>query len=332
MLRTLVVLLLLVALAFGQNYPRIGTLEGQFSSNLATNIYFCINGELLQGSASQFMIVNANLTNNGKTATGNFYQAGISNCDTAAFSISTTDEGFTGTYTCNRIHGTFQWTGKKVSAFRPTDDQCALLYLNDNFTLEGRWTDSNGYNLDICFKTSTSTDIYTVHASYDTKNSGAYYYPNTGFLAGFHFLSGRVIKGTWYEDYDGGAWLVFIRNTGEVVIWKWTGLIGHKGATFIDQIQYNEPDYHSVTIWNGPVSTTNAQCDRSRNLNAFVLDNLQSVYPYNDNGLYYFLDTLISDPKYENPNDPLENYLSEGNNAVSLFFSFSLSILVLLFC
>jgi len=159
-----------------------------------------------------------------------------------------------------------------------------------------------------------------VHASYTTENSGSYYYPNQGFFAAYHYLGGRIAKGTWFEDYNGGSWLVFIRNTGEVKIWKWTGLLGDRGATYIDYIQKNEPEYHQVSSLTGPVSTTNAQCDRNLNLELFVLKNLDVVFPGNENGFYYFLDSQISNPAYEIDNQSAVLILS-ANGASTLVSS-----------
>ena len=253
------------------------------------------------------------------------------NCDSGAFEIVYNDEGFTGTHTCNRLRGeTFDFSGRKLSAFRPTDDQCALLSTDSEVSLEGRWSFSDGNTIDICFKESSNKDSFTVHSSYTTDNSGSYYYPNEGFLAAYHYLGGRIVKGAWFEDYNGGAWLMFIRNTGKATVWKWTGLLGTRGATYVDEIQYNEPDYHQAYSLSGPASTTNQECDRNQNLDKFVLDNLQVVYPENPNGFYYFLDSAISEPDYVIDNQSAVLILSNG--ASTLVSSIALLAVFLLLC
>jgi len=291
-------LLLTISFVFAQNYPRIGTFEGNYDSE-GEKLYFCINGNILQGSIGESAILNGVVSSDGQSANGTIYIAGLSNCDQGMFFINRTAEGFSGYHTCNRLPGVkAPLSGRKLSAFRPTDAQCALVYPTPDLTLEGRWVDQNGQTYDICFKSSSSGDNYTAHISYTTSNSGSYYYPNQGFMAAYHELSGRVVKGTWYEDYNAGAMLMYLNNNGEIILWKWTGLLGHQGATYFDYKQKNLPDMHEVLTLTGPSLTTNAQCDRNKKLDNFVLENLQNVFSNQNGEFYYFLNTYISNPVY----------------------------------
>lgn len=255
------------------------------------------------------------------------------NCDAGPFQMNLTDEGFTFLGQCNRLPllPVFE-TARKVNTFRPTDDQCELLYVGNDTTLEGNWNEvKSGRSLDICFKTSDPKNSFTVHASYDTVNENSYYYPNVGFFEGFHFVEGKIMHGTWYEDFNGGSWLAFLRNTGELKIFKWTGLMGTKGATIFTPDQYRQADLHSIETYSNRDVTDYAACNRNRKISTFVLENLPVVYPYHANGFYYFLDTFISYPYYNDFGSKYILYFTAGVSPLVPSMFLLVSILILNF-
>jgi len=283
-MKSLAVIFLLSFVAFvcSQNFAQIGTFEGTYN-DLAYHghTYICQNGDVIQGSFSQVAIVNGIVS--GNTASGKIYQAGLNDCTMGTFNWTLTDEGFEGTYTCNNIPGTFPWVAKKYDVFRPTDDQCALLYDGDANT-QGHWTiEGDSYTIDAYITNGTISDDYTLRASYQTENSGETY-PNIGYIAGYSVFSGKIFIGTWYEDFRGGAVMGFLNIRQELVLYFWTGLAGRQGASIIDASELHVPDYHWVSTYHNSVKTTVAQCERNSFLQPYVLD---ALYYYVDGDIEY---------------------------------------------
>jgi len=275
----------LIAIVYTQNYAQIATFEGTYNDPFyGGKLYLCQNGNLLQGSYSQAGMIIGTVANG--TATGKYFQAGNNQCNIGKFTWQLTDEGFTGTYTCNGISGTFPWVAKKYDVFRPSDENCALLHEGNNNVI-GHWRNEvePGYYIDICNRTAKSGDNSTIHASYDTYNEGSYY-PNQGYISGHSVFNSKIFVGTWYEDFEGGAVLGYINIREELVLWYWTGLAGRQGGSILDASEYNVPDYHWVTRYSHSLRTSAVQCDRFIYLQDYVLDGL--YYYQNYLGYIYF--------------------------------------------
>jgi len=325
-----------VALVCSQNFAQIGTFEGTYDDDYGGHLYLCQNGNVLQGAYSEVGIING-VVHNDSTATGKFYQAGFSDCNIGTFSWTRTDEGFTGTYTCNNIPGTFDWTQKKYDVFRPTDDQCALLYDGDSST-QGHWTLENSqYTLDSCFNNAAGADIYTVHASYQTSNSGETY-PNIGLIHAFTVFNDKVFVGTWYEDLTGGAVLGFINLKQELVLYFWTGLAGRQGGSIIDSSELRVPEYHWIAKYHNSVKTSQAQCNRNEFLSTYVNDalyyyvdgNQEYVYFAYDQDLEFDIDVGFDAVDYLDTNYYINVVLS-GENASNYLSLSVLAVVIAIF-
>jgi hypothetical protein len=270
-----------VALVCSQNFAQIGTFEGTYDDEYGGNLYVCQNGNVLQGAYSEVGVVNGIVADN--KVTGKFFQAGYSDCNIGTFEWTLTDEGFEGNYTCNNIPGTFPWVQKKYDVFRPSDDQCALLYDGDGST-QGHWTIENGHwTLDSCFTSADAEDQFTVHVSYQTENDGEVH-PNVGLIHGFSVFNGKIFVGTWYEDFVGGAVLGFLNIKQELVLYYWTGLAGRQGGSIIDAEELHVPEYHWITKYHNSQKTSLAQCTRNEYLSDYVNN---ALYYYQDGNLQY---------------------------------------------
>jgi len=282
-------ILSLVALVCSQNYAQIGTFEGTYPDNYyGGQLFLCQNGNVLQGSYSQVGIINGVV--NGNTATGKFYQAGNNDCNVGDFTWTLTDEGFEGFHTCNAISGSFSWIATKFDVFRPTDDQCALLY-DEVGSVQGHWTlTGTKTTIDICFE-SLKTSNYTVISSYTNTvdpNKGLTY-PNIGTIAGFTAFNDKVFFGTWYEDLVAGAVLGFLNYNQDLVLYFWTGIAGRQGASIIDPSEYRTP-YQVTYYLSNSVKTSFVQCERYTFLQSYVLNALYYYADGNEQYIYFAYD------------------------------------------
>ena len=295
-------LLSFVALVCSQNFAQIGTFEGTYDDEAyGGNLFLCQNGDTIQGQYSEVGIINGVVSNN--TASGKFFQAGFNDCNIGTFEWTLTDEGFEGTYTCNNIPGSFDWIAKKYDVFRPTDDQCALLYDGDG-SIQGHWTIENGhYTLDSCFTNGTITDQFTVHASYQTENDGETY-PNVGSVHAFSVFNGKIFVGTWYEDFVGGPVMGYLNGKQELVVNFWTGLAGRQGGSVIDNTELHVPDYHWITKYHNSYKTSVAQCTRNDYLAEYV--NGALYYYENEIPYVYFVYNNEFDLNIDAGFDPID--------------------------
>lgn len=283
--------LLLCGIAYGQIYENF---EGTYTSQYGLGLYVCQNGNFVQASYDEAGLIRCTVNAQTGLCEGHFWEAGSGLCNTGAFQMQITANGINGNYTCNGIDGIFEFNEHQMSNFRPTDNQCALLSYSDgyddddedDYTLEGRWSDKDDLPTDICFlDDDDDRDIGQVVMSYDYMLDGE---ATEGYVSGFHSLDGKIAIGTWYEDLNAGAIIYFVRNNREVGAYWWTGLVGRRGYTFIDPAQANNPDFHDVISFNDRAATEQSVCERYSILKRFVLKNVR--FTDDDEDGYYFVD------------------------------------------
>lgn len=218
-----------------------------------------------------------------------------------AVSISVTADGFSGFYTCNELQGEFAWAESKLSAFRPTNSQCRLLLNNDvyddddedDLDIQGRWSIEGvtAEHEDICF-----FDGFTAESSYEyTDESGVLL---EGYSAGVYGYGGKVMVGTWYQDFTAGPIIYMMRDNFELDVFWWTGLEGREGLSVVNPLDFNEPSRHGVDQLKDRTVTTENQCRRFEILRPFVLQNLDAA---DDNDDYFYFVGDYFNPIYGFP-------------------------------
>lgn len=253
-------------------------------------MYICQNGDFIHGYSDESFIFRGT-RDVFDVLTGNFYQAGSGPCATGTFELDLTTWGVEGFYICS--NGKVNtWSAVRMSEFRPSPEQCATLWNDDDIDLEGRWENDDRLFLDLCFRDPDDDggddDDETVQASFQ-------YLDEEGvavdvFATGFWYEEGKIFTGTWYQDFLGGPIMMFLRDNGDINYTAWTGLFQQEGRTFLDGSQINN-ELHTVGHWNAPRTTsTSNQCTRYEVLQTFVLKNLRAIVDSDDDNYYYFID------------------------------------------
>lgn len=229
-----------------------------------------------------------------------------------------TSDGFAGSLTCNGASSKTNWNETKLSPFRPTDLQCALLDLGSSATINGRFIDSNNQPNDFC---STGDASYLYETDTGVEN---------GYFEGVAHNSGKILTGTWYTPVPlAGAALYYIDVNGDIQAYFWTGLEGTSGDTIINPAQYRQSQYHYVTSYTGPAGAS-SDCSAYASIKKKVLGDLNN---YVEDDGYYFVtsdfDFAVDDDGYndDNANDD-EDYSSDASH---VYWSISILLLALLF-
>merc|ERR1712224_1048513 len=90
------------------------------------------------------------------------------------------------------------------------------------------------------------------------------------YITGFWHDNGKIFSGTWDEEFNAGAVMMYLRDNGNV------------------------ETRHHVGTWPGPrVTSLASQCTKFEVLENVVLTNLR---PDDDDNYYYFVDTIYMDP------------------------------------
>jgi len=295
-----IVLLLaaLVALSAAQSSVWTGSYTGARYGGLT---HFCVDPRTnqLQGSYSEAGLLQGEV--NSTHAWGRFYEAGTPdpdrelNCNTGFFMVQPNNNGFFGSWKCegedyyDDDEGLL-FHGFHSNANRPSDEECCLLdHSNSDVNVAGEWANADGsYTFVAC------TDDDDWQASYIRPDETATYGEGrTGYVDGFEtFLDRKVCIGTWYENFKGGAMLAFVRESGDLGIFQWSGLKGKEGATVIDPFDYADDTDHFVFNLEH-LTQDESNCDQYRGLESFVLGHL----PDDDTDASYFFvgDDLFDD-------------------------------------
>jgi len=248
------------------------------------------------------------------TMTGDFYEAGTGSCIHGTFEIHLTSWGFTGFKTCGGVEFVFEEV--RTNSYRPSDEQCAMLDRVTPISIEASWETKEGYPLDGCL----SNEFAGI--SYLRKNeTGAFADPLiAGFIDGTQFLSGKVVSGTWYEKDSAGPILLFVRNTGILQAYRWTGLLGDQGRTVLDRTQSRQESKHFVYTWDVYAGESlGSQCFRFEIIMTELLDNL----PEDDDDYYFFINSDYFDIEIE----PRYYYNTDVSSDGSIL-SFSLFVII----
>merc|ERR1711934_244120 len=178
-----------------------------------------------------------------------------------------------------------------------------------NFAIEGSWENSKGFPIDFCLTDTQSKASYLRRA--DNARLGDPLIE--GYFEGTNFLFGKVTAGTWYEEESAGPIIYFVRNTGNLEAFRWSGLLGDKGRTVIDPSQIRQEEKHQNFEWvSYQGETTGRECSRFKRVKTYLLDNL----PQDDDDFYYF----VNDDYFDEAIEPV-NYLgtpSSGSSVVSV--------------
>ena len=251
-----------------------------------------------------------------------FFFCDVGPCATGTFELDNTSWGAEGFYICqNGVVHAISYV--KENSFRPTDAQCARLSRDEDLNLEGRYVNPNLLTLDLCFR-DPDDDAYddddeTIQASLQREVDGVIV---DQFLSGFWHDNGKVFTGTWYENFNAGAIMMYLRDNGNVDYTWWVGLYKTEGETYIDGTHAYDSTRHGTGTWNGPrVTSVASQCTKFEVLEYVVKSNLR---PDDDDNYYYFVDTIYfeeGDVQYVN--------LGSSSDASSLVASFVVTIAVL---
>ena len=226
------------------------------------------------------------------------------------------------------------WDEYRVSAVIPTDYQCAAL--DHSGSISYQWIDptTNG-PFWICFTEEGWESSYVRAVPSETGGIVVY----QGYAEGSVALDGVVGSGTWYEnDLNAGAYLVFVRADGTLGTFKWTGLVGHEGATIIDPFDLADPSRHYVERWeNTEVYPVHTQCGQYYDDKHTVLSHLPNLKG-SGNSFFFVTDSILFNGKYDylfysTFAPPAPTGYTYDTYALSpvLSFSFTLFFVVLLF-
>lgn len=177
--------------------------------------------------------------------------------------------------------------GVRTSSFRPLNSQCGLSF-DGNVDLEGNWGDSI-LPLDLCFRTpdddNGDDDDDTVQGSMQIVRPDGVI--RDQFVTGYWGFDGKIFSGTWYQNFNAGAILMYLRDNGDIDYTWWTGLLYDNGDTYIDYAQMNNPEKHGFGTIKGPRATTTFDaCTTYEVLQTYVLENL----PNPRDNYYHFID------------------------------------------
>jgi len=214
-----------------------------------------------------------------------------------------TSWGFTGTFNCGGSDELFEFSEVRTNAFRPSDDQCKLLDRVSPLAIEGSWENKDGYPIDACLTNTEARMSYLRRA--DDASLGDPLI--NGYVEGQNLIFGKIVTGTWYEEDSAGPILYFIRNTGSLEAFRWTGLLGNKGRTVIDPSQIRQEEKHQNFEWESYYGeTTGKECGRFSRVKTFILENL----PQDDDDFYYF----VNDDYFDEAIEPV-NYLARAEDS-----------------
>jgi len=305
---------------------KLGSFEGTYTSPRGFGLFICEDEGKIQGSYDEVGILWGELSADKKNVTGRFVEAGFGPCSKGNFEITLTSDGFEGTIICTSTSDDSprKWVERKKSLFRPSDNHCALRYSRKDLTVEGRWTNSNGLFMDVCFVESRRS-YESVHISlrHATSNGNVVDW----YVLGDHLDNGKVVQGTWYQNFTAGAFLLYIREGGELEYIWWTGLVGTNGNTYIDSNQYYDITRHGIGHYRGPrQSILASDCTRNEILRPLVRQNLHQD---DDDNFYYFVQT-----KYLDSGDFLYHkepvlFAAADHVYISLLLSFACLFLIL---
>jgi len=276
--------------------PQLGSFEGTYTTNHGGLLHICQDGVKVQGYFNDVGIIQGGVTPNGRKVNGQFFLAGYGNCIRGTFELELTGDGVEGFFVCSAQAGVTPIVAPRLNVFRPTDAQCALLWENPKVsgtvnitnTLEGHWEDTNHLPLDLCFR-SLGNDNVTVSGSMTVQNPHGLI--ALQYVTGFHSDQGRIFSGTWFQDFNAGAIMIWLRNNGDIDYTWWTGLIYNDGHTYIDYSQLRNRFRHGGGTIQGPrIDTTYDNCTKQEILERYVLKNLRSISDDDDDNYYYFID------------------------------------------
>jgi len=309
--------------------------QGSYTSTggYLSTIYFCVQPDnTVHGSYDEVGLIQGQVlykTDGTATMSGDFYEAGTSDCETGTFEIELTTWGFTGSYKCKGGGKSFKWEEVRTSNVRPSNEQCAILSTED-LDIEGVWEDDADLPISICTTSGKATASYTIAPSPSYWGNAL----SNGYFEGTSYLGGRVLGGTWYEtqgrtyNFRAGAMLMFLRENGDLGIFKWTGLNGGEGVTAIDPTQILDESKHRVQkfrFYMGDIANEN-DCAVNDGNKGFVLLNLHD----DDEDYYYFVGSDWFNSQYVAVYDVVgAEYL---NPPVSGAASLSIVVSVLLLC
>lgn len=261
--------------------------EGTYTTNVKGGyLFICQNGVRIQGSYNEVGLIKGGVDEDGKL-NGEFFQAGSGNCIRGKFQLELTSWGVEGFFICSGAPGVITIQGVRTSSFRPTNSQCALSF-DGNVDLQGNWGDSI-LPLDLCFRTpdddNGDDDDDTVQGSMQVVRPDGVI--RDQFVTGFWGYDGKVFTGTWYQNFNAGAILMYLRENGDIDYTWWTGLLFDNGDTYIDYAQINNPAKHGFGTIKGPRATTTFDaCTTYEVLQTYVLENL----PNPRDNYYHFVD------------------------------------------
>eukprot|EP00168_Porphyra_purpurea_P014834 TRINITY_DN4360_c0_g1_i1.p2 TRINITY_DN4360_c0_g1~~TRINITY_DN4360_c0_g1_i1.p2 ORF type:complete len:387 (-),score=114.38 TRINITY_DN4360_c0_g1_i1:43-1149(-) len=290
----------------------LGSLQGTYTSDTAYGqaLYICVDGGRLQGSYDEVGVFNGEVDDDG-VAAGNWYEAGTGACTSGTFRIAPTAFGFSGTFTCGDGGEEFAWEEDRISNFRPSDERCALLDLDDDEDAAGRWLDGHNNPTDFCVFGGAGEASYLREQDGDSSPTPK----REGYVEAQAHERGKVLTGTWYEELVGGAALYYRRDNGELHAQFWTGLRGVLGDTVIDPSQLRDEERHWHVSLTGPFfPASTGDCGRFAPVKQYVLVNAPKTD--DDDGIYYFVGS-----DYFTSDFPFYEYPESSNSAAALPFA-----------
>jgi len=167
-------------------------------------ITFCVSGSSITGSFSNRGIFQGSLSNNGMTASGVFYEAGLEDisCSSGDWTatISSNGNSFSGSIDCDNGDD-FNWSETLISNNPSvTAVECAVLATGASSTVEGTFR-SNYYN---DYEVSICVDDDEYYASYEDNNT-------EGYEFGTALLDGTIASGSWQNDEGSFGVSMFFR-------------------------------------------------------------------------------------------------------------------------
>jgi len=275
------------------NHIQLGNFQGTYTSEFGLGTFMCQDGDEVYGYSDEYLLFHGTV-DALDVLTGEFHQPGTGPCAFGTFELDLTSWGAEGFYICQ--NGVINYLNfVKETILRPSAAQCGRLSTDRNLNLEGRYINTNLLTLDLCFR-DPDDDAYddddeTVQGSLQREENGVII---DQYITGFWHDNGKIFSGTWYEEFNAGAVMMYLRDNGNVDTTYWTGLFRNEGETFIDGTHANDATRHHVGTWPGPrVTSLASQCTKFEVLENVVLTNLR---PDDDDNYYYFVDTIYMDP------------------------------------
>jgi hypothetical protein len=200
------------------------------------------------------------------------------NCQFGTFQITYDADGFEGTMSCDA--GDIDFNEFRISSFRPSDVQCAIMDLSSVSAINGRFEDQYALYKDFCLQNDQVVSSFvSLQNGVQVKN----------YFEGRSYEKGKIYVGTWYsETPSAGADLYYLNAAGEVRSFYWTGLNGTSGDTVINPSEYRNPELHGTRTYYGPISqTSSVDCSDYAKIKDVVLGDL--VPNADDDDYYYFV-------------------------------------------